>query len=91
MQPKNANQVLLKIIVGVLVVTLAGAISVLATAAADSRVHAARIDALECERKTVADRLDKFDERLQRIEREVIEANAKLDTMMKDRIAERKP
>ena len=88
---KNGNQLMLKIVVGVIIFVLAGAVKYTASVVADSRVHAAKIDALERDRAIVAERLDRFrimiDERLRDLERQVARANAKLDTMMKDRIA----
>ena len=80
-----------KILAGVLVVLLAGAVSSNVITWGQVQVHTSRLDAGDREATTVAEKLDRFVVRLQRIEREVVEANAKLDTMLKNQNTEHKP
>ena len=97
---KNGKQLLLKLAVAALAIILGGAVKYTADVVAESRVHAAKIEALEANRPMVAEKLDKLrdtiDQRFRGLEREVGEVrtevatiNAKLDTLMKDRITER--
>jgi len=87
----NSNGWANKILAGVAVILLAGAVTGSFLAWGQVQVHTSRLDAADRKDATVGDKLDRFDVRLQRIEREVVEANAKLDTMMANQKTEQQP
>ena len=88
--------------IGALAIIVAGGVKYTADVVAESRVYAAKIEAHERDRVLVAEKLDKrrdaIDQRFRGLERDVAEGraetraefatiNAKLDTLMKDQIA----